>query len=156
MIPWSRLRWYRDRKRTRKVRRTTSLCTDVLTDSTQVSRRKESRCQVRTLVLPLNHKPNPTASTQLLRSGSSSHSPGLLLCSGASFFGSSRLYVYSPGACSPLTANIYFPAIPTISAAFHKSTELINLTVTVYMIVQGICASSRLLSKTHVLTHWWL
>ncbi|KAI0830472.1 MFS general substrate transporter [Trametes gibbosa] len=39
---------------------------------------------------------------------------------------------------SPLTANIYFPAIPTIAAAFHESTELINLTVTVYMIVQGI------------------
>jgi hypothetical protein len=31
---------------------------------------------------------------------------------------------------SPLTANIYFPAIPTIAQAFHKSTELINLTVT--------------------------
>lgn len=30
---------------------------------------------------------------------------------------------------SPLTANIYFPAIPAISKAFHKSTELINLTV---------------------------
>ncbi|PCH33997.1 MFS general substrate transporter [Wolfiporia cocos MD-104 SS10] len=39
---------------------------------------------------------------------------------------------------SPLTANIYFPAIPTIASAFHKSTEEINLTVTVYMIVQGI------------------
>ncbi|RPD55888.1 MFS general substrate transporter [Lentinus tigrinus ALCF2SS1-6] len=39
---------------------------------------------------------------------------------------------------SPLTANIYFPAIPTIAAVFHKSIELINLTVTVYMIVQGI------------------
>ncbi|KAL1951425.1 hypothetical protein VTO73DRAFT_574 [Trametes versicolor] len=39
---------------------------------------------------------------------------------------------------SPLTANIYFPAIPTIAAAFHQSTELINLTVTVYMVVQGI------------------
>ncbi|KAI0778343.1 MFS general substrate transporter [Trametes elegans] len=39
---------------------------------------------------------------------------------------------------SPLTANIYFPAIPTIAAAFHESVELINLTVTVYMIVQGI------------------
>ncbi|KAI0756845.1 MFS general substrate transporter [Daedaleopsis nitida] len=39
---------------------------------------------------------------------------------------------------SPLTANIYFPAIPTIAAAFHESTELINLTVTVYMVVQGI------------------
>nr|ANC28058.1 major facilitator superfamily [Polyporus umbellatus] len=39
---------------------------------------------------------------------------------------------------SPLTANIYFPAIPTIANVFHKSTELINLTVTVYMVVQGI------------------
>lgn len=30
---------------------------------------------------------------------------------------------------SPLTANVYFPAIPTIAEAFNKSTELINLTV---------------------------
>ncbi|KII93292.1 hypothetical protein PLICRDRAFT_35485 [Plicaturopsis crispa FD-325 SS-3] len=42
------------------------------------------------------------------------------------------------GLFSPLTANIYFPAIPTIAADFHKSTELINLTVTVYMIMQGV------------------
>lgn len=42
---------------------------------------------------------------------------------------------------SPLTANIYFPAIPVISREFHKSIELINLTVTVYMVTQGICAS---------------
>ncbi|KAH9950873.1 major facilitator superfamily domain-containing protein [Amylocystis lapponica] len=39
---------------------------------------------------------------------------------------------------SPFTANIYFPAIPTLAAEFHTSIELINLTVTVYMIVQGI------------------
>lgn len=39
---------------------------------------------------------------------------------------------------SPLTANIYFPAVPTIAAAFHKSIELINITVTVYMVFQGI------------------
>ncbi|KAH9944252.1 MFS general substrate transporter [Epithele typhae] len=39
---------------------------------------------------------------------------------------------------SPLTANIYFPAIPTIALAFNKSTELINLTVTVYMVIQGV------------------
>ncbi|TBU34756.1 major facilitator superfamily domain-containing protein [Dichomitus squalens] len=39
---------------------------------------------------------------------------------------------------SPLTANIYFPAIPTIAAAFKEPVELINLTVTVYMVVQGI------------------
>ena len=40
---------------------------------------------------------------------------------------------------SPFTANIYFPAIPVISAAFHKSVELINLTVTMYMVMQGLC-----------------
>lgn len=39
---------------------------------------------------------------------------------------------------SPLTANIYFPAIPTLAAAFQKPVELINLTVTIYMVVQGI------------------
>ncbi|KAJ7643818.1 major facilitator superfamily domain-containing protein [Roridomyces roridus] len=39
---------------------------------------------------------------------------------------------------SPLSANIYFPAIPTIAAAFHKSIELINLTVTINMVFQGI------------------
>ncbi|EIM87227.1 MFS general substrate transporter [Stereum hirsutum FP-91666 SS1] len=42
------------------------------------------------------------------------------------------------GLLSPFTANIYFPAIPVLVADFHKSTELINLTVTVYMILQGI------------------
>ncbi|TFK56675.1 MFS general substrate transporter [Heliocybe sulcata] len=42
------------------------------------------------------------------------------------------------GLFSPLTANIYFPAIPTIANAFGKSIELINVTVTVYMILQGL------------------
>ncbi|CAL1700544.1 unnamed protein product [Somion occarium] len=42
------------------------------------------------------------------------------------------------GIFSPLTSNSYFPAIPTIADAFHKSVELINLTVTVYMILQGV------------------
>ena len=55
-----------------------------------------------------------------------------------------RLVNLANHSFSPLTANIYFPAIPTISSAFHKSTELINLTVTVYMVVQGICAFSKL------------
>ncbi|KAF9446558.1 MFS general substrate transporter [Macrolepiota fuliginosa MF-IS2] len=38
---------------------------------------------------------------------------------------------------SPFTANIYFPAIPTIAQAFDKPIELINLTVTVYVVLQG-------------------
>ncbi|KAH7913087.1 major facilitator superfamily domain-containing protein [Hygrophoropsis aurantiaca] len=42
------------------------------------------------------------------------------------------------GVFSPLTANIYLPAIPTMANAFHKSIELINLTVTVYLVLQGV------------------
>ncbi|KAI0034181.1 MFS general substrate transporter [Vararia minispora EC-137] len=42
------------------------------------------------------------------------------------------------GMFSPLTANIYFPAIPLMVDAFHKSTELINLTITIYMVMQGL------------------
>ncbi|PFH54880.1 hypothetical protein AMATHDRAFT_134375 [Amanita thiersii Skay4041] len=41
------------------------------------------------------------------------------------------------GLFSPLTSSIYFPAIPTIAMAFNKSIELINLTVTMYMVLQG-------------------
>ncbi len=58
--------------------------------------------------------------------------------------------VYSADVCSlgshisPLTASIYFPAIPVISRDFHKSVELINLTVTMYMVMQGLCTPQPL------------
>jgi multidrug resistance protein len=39
---------------------------------------------------------------------------------------------------SPLPANIYFPAIPTIAKAFGQSVDDINQTVTVYLVFQGI------------------
>ncbi|KAG8752324.1 hypothetical protein FRC12_012031 [Ceratobasidium sp. 428] len=42
------------------------------------------------------------------------------------------------GLFSSLAVALYFPAIPTLAAAFGKSTELINLTVTVFMVLQGI------------------
>ncbi|KAJ7268566.1 major facilitator superfamily domain-containing protein, partial [Mycena rebaudengoi] len=42
------------------------------------------------------------------------------------------------GLFSPLSMNIYLPAIPTLSEAFHKSIELINLTVTTFMIFQAL------------------
>ncbi|KAE9393308.1 MFS general substrate transporter [Gymnopus androsaceus JB14] len=48
------------------------------------------------------------------------------------------LLIAISGLFSPLTSNVYFPAIPTIASAFHKSTELINLTVTMYMVFQGV------------------
>ena len=39
---------------------------------------------------------------------------------------------------SPLTASIYFPALNAISADLQVSNELINLTMTTYMIFQGL------------------
>ncbi|THU81798.1 MFS general substrate transporter [Dendrothele bispora CBS 962.96] len=48
------------------------------------------------------------------------------------------MLIAGSGLFSPLTANIYFPAIPVIAEAFNKSIELINLTVTMYMIFQGV------------------
>ncbi|KAF2128994.1 MFS general substrate transporter [Dothidotthia symphoricarpi CBS 119687] len=42
------------------------------------------------------------------------------------------------GFYSPLPANIYFPAIPTLAKAFGKSIDTINQTVTVYLVFQGV------------------
>ncbi|KAH8684799.1 major facilitator superfamily domain-containing protein [Tricladium varicosporioides] len=39
---------------------------------------------------------------------------------------------------SPLTANIYYPAIVNLSHDLHASTNLINLSITVYLIFQGL------------------
>ncbi|KAF8207964.1 MFS general substrate transporter [Mycena galopus ATCC 62051] len=42
------------------------------------------------------------------------------------------------GLFSPLASNIYFPVIPTLSQVFNKPIELINLTVTMFMVFQGL------------------
>ncbi|KAG8896996.1 hypothetical protein FRB99_008526 [Tulasnella sp. 403] len=42
------------------------------------------------------------------------------------------------GFFSPMSANIYFPAIPLLAEDFHVSVSLMNLTVTVYLIFQGV------------------
>jgi multidrug resistance protein len=39
---------------------------------------------------------------------------------------------------SPMTANIYFPAIPTLANATSVSVQQINLTITTYLILQGV------------------
>jgi Na+/melibiose symporter-like transporter len=39
---------------------------------------------------------------------------------------------------SPLSANIYLPCIPLLQKDMQASTQLINLTITAYIIVQGI------------------
>ena len=42
------------------------------------------------------------------------------------------------GFFSQLSTNIYFPALNTLSESYSVSSELINLTVTTYMIFQGL------------------
>lgn len=45
------------------------------------------------------------------------------------------------GFFSPVSAAIYFPALKTLSEQYHVSISEINLTVTVYMIFQGLVPS---------------
>lgn len=42
------------------------------------------------------------------------------------------------GFVSPMTANIMLPALPDIASDLHVSLESVNLSVTVFMIFQGI------------------
>lgn len=42
------------------------------------------------------------------------------------------------GLYSPLPANIYFPAIPTLSKEFSQSIDTINQSVTIYLVFQGL------------------
>ncbi|KAI9742143.1 MAG: hypothetical protein M1818_004043 [Claussenomyces sp. TS43310] len=52
------------------------------------------------------------------------------------------VYIVSlAGFFSPLSSNIYFPALTQISESIGVSLSLVSLTVTVYMIVQGIAPS---------------
>ncbi|KAI7649026.1 MFS general substrate transporter, partial [Hortaea werneckii] len=48
------------------------------------------------------------------------------------------LMVAIAGFFSPLSANIYFPALNTLSRDFNVSSGVINLTLTSYMIFQGL------------------
>ncbi|KAA8572771.1 hypothetical protein MFRU_003g01070 [Monilinia fructicola] len=52
------------------------------------------------------------------------------------------VYIVSlAGLFSPLSSNIYFPALKEISTELNVSLSLVSLTVTVYMIVQGLAPS---------------
>ncbi|ODM15128.1 hypothetical protein SI65_09367 [Aspergillus cristatus] len=52
------------------------------------------------------------------------------------------VYIVSAAAIfSPLSSNIYFPALGAVSKSIGVSMSLVTLTVTVYMIVQGLAPS---------------
>ncbi|OJJ40628.1 hypothetical protein ASPWEDRAFT_34061, partial [Aspergillus wentii DTO 134E9] len=42
---------------------------------------------------------------------------------------------------SPLSGQIYFPVMPTLVRNYHLTTALINLTITTYLILQGLAPS---------------
>ncbi|GLA78812.1 hypothetical protein AtubIFM55763_000704 [Aspergillus tubingensis] len=42
---------------------------------------------------------------------------------------------------STLASNIYFPAVPSIAQGLNVSVELVNLSITAYLIFQGIAPS---------------
>lgn len=42
---------------------------------------------------------------------------------------------------SPLSGQIYYPVMPTLVRNYHLTPELINLTITTYMILQGLAPS---------------
>ena len=46
------------------------------------------------------------------------------------------------GFFSPFSANIYFPALDQIAADLHITNALVNLTLTTYMIFQGLAPST--------------
>lgn len=51
------------------------------------------------------------------------------------------IFVSIAGSFSPLSSNIYFPAIDTISTTLGVNASLIALSITVYMVVQGVAPS---------------
>lgn len=51
------------------------------------------------------------------------------------------IFVSLAGAFSPLSSNIYFPSIATISHDLNVDSSLVALTITVYMVVQGLAPS---------------
>ncbi|KAL7814387.1 MFS general substrate transporter [Trichoderma gracile] len=51
------------------------------------------------------------------------------------------IIVSTAATFSGFASNIYFPALPTIASDLHVSIELVNLTITSYLIFQGIAPS---------------
>lgn len=45
------------------------------------------------------------------------------------------------GLASPLSSQIYYPALPILAQHYEKTMTLVNLTITTYMIVQGLAPS---------------
>ncbi|KAI9698111.1 MAG: hypothetical protein M1820_007619 [Bogoriella megaspora] len=55
-----------------------------------------------------------------------------------------KIIVLCAGVCaffSPISGQIYFPSLDAIAADLHVSNSLVNLTVTTYMIMQGLASA---------------
>jgi len=51
------------------------------------------------------------------------------------------------GFFSPFSANIYFPALNVIAADLHVTNALVNLTLTTYMIFQGLAPTYVIIKR---------
>lgn len=51
------------------------------------------------------------------------------------------LLVAFAGMFSPMSSFIYYPAIDSLAAGLHVSVEMVNITVTSYLVVSGIAPS---------------
>jgi MFS family permease len=51
------------------------------------------------------------------------------------------IFVSLAASFSPLSSNIYFPAVDTISRDLGVNASFVALTITVYMVIQGIAPS---------------
>ena len=54
------------------------------------------------------------------------------------------------GFFSPVSSQIYFPALNTLAKDLHVSNSLINLTLTSYMVSLGMCYIVLLISNKHI------
>lgn len=99
----------------------------------------EEECHERTHSVSTTHQTDDEAATRDLEAivpVPSNRSPFTV------FTPAQRRFIVFMASCggffSAASANIYFPALNALSADFHESSTLINLTLTTYMIMQGI------------------
>lgn len=115
---------------------------DVSKEAPPISEVHQNPDKTSSLILPSLSGPSPKASSTT-NDNSTQGIPNEEAYS--SFSKSSKawitLLVAMSGFFSPLSANIYFPAITYISQDLHVSLELVNLTITAYLICQCITPS---------------
>jgi len=112
-----------------------SLTTDV-ESSSDTSVISESHSNLEKVPTARDEQPRPTAAVQRTNTAASNAPPHSVFTPGQKKF---IVFMASwAGFFSPVSANIYFPALNALAADLNVSYTLINLTLTSYMIFQGL------------------